>query len=253
MMGGVIGGLAGIGETRWRRARYWEEREREDNAVQRRAADLKAAGLSPTLAAGSPAQASQTPMANAPDFGGMDPAGAAMNMMTGQKNIDHTSSQIALNKKMQQYQQKNIEFMGAQIDRFRYDTDYYKKLGLPTNKTSGPTAEIGAALNAFAEVLDRVAQGKPSPFKSASLPILDKLFTGGAATSDPSSGAVTPGIRGSESSGKPKVFSIPRPRQREDENWFQYMERLRVWRNQRDLYRDRLENPGGYQYGAATQ
>lgn len=38
-----------------------ETREREDNATQRRVDDLKKAGLSPTLAAGSPAQSSATP------------------------------------------------------------------------------------------------------------------------------------------------------------------------------------------------
>ena len=54
---------------------------REDNAVQRRAADLEAAGLSKTLAAGSAAQTSGPIRTDAPQIQGMDMAQMAINLM----------------------------------------------------------------------------------------------------------------------------------------------------------------------------
>lgn len=55
-------------QNEWQREMVAESWRREDNAAQRRAADLKAAGLSKTLAAGSPAQSSQAPVLNAPQM-----------------------------------------------------------------------------------------------------------------------------------------------------------------------------------------
>lgn len=83
ILGGIISGLFGLGATAaqtshesrihsenlamqrenldWQRSQWAQAMAREDTAVQRRVADLKAAGLSPTLAAGSAAQ-SQSPI-----------------------------------------------------------------------------------------------------------------------------------------------------------------------------------------------
>ena len=61
-LGSALGGVGaianfglGINQNIWQRKMQEEAWDREDNAIQRRVADLKAAGLSPVLAAGNAA------------------------------------------------------------------------------------------------------------------------------------------------------------------------------------------------------
>lgn len=63
---GFLDAAAGLAKTGWDIFAQNKTWEREDSAVQRRVADLKAAGLSPTLAAGSAASTSSPIQVNQP-------------------------------------------------------------------------------------------------------------------------------------------------------------------------------------------
>lgn len=89
----ILGGITGVGNfisdiaTRQQQERLQREAwSREDNAIQRRAADLKAAGLSQTLAAGS-AASSQAPIRlDAPKLN-VDPIGGYLKAEAQQAQI----------------------------------------------------------------------------------------------------------------------------------------------------------------------
>lgn len=105
---GIVGGGASlVGEglnyfQQQQQLKYMKEAQkttwnREDNAAQRRVADLKAAGLSPTLAAGSAASTSAPIKVNAPQVNSQAVSQAtqnAMNLLQQKQNIAKTKAEI---------------------------------------------------------------------------------------------------------------------------------------------------------------
>nr|WAE43500.1 MAG: DNA pilot protein [Microviridae sp.] len=120
---------------------------REDNAVQRRTADLKAAGINPILAAGGAAQSSGPINVTAPQHAavsmntGIDKAAIALSMMSQNADIARTTAQTNLT---------NMQTAGVAKDNWRLDHDnaFYDRTGLPSS-ASGLPRNIGAALDAF--------------------------------------------------------------------------------------------------------
>lgn len=132
---------------------------REDNAVQRRMADLKAAGLSPTLAAGSSASSSSPIQIQAPQIDAkIDTSGklaGQMALMQAKANIARTEAELSLIEA-----QKNKTFedtIGSHLGNIRSemennargsDINYLQDKNLSPNST-GWTRDAVNLINAF--------------------------------------------------------------------------------------------------------
>lgn len=128
-------------------------REREDNAISRRMADLSASGLSPTLAAGSPAS-SQAGTANNYDSlqGAFDFASKYLSLLQGKADISHTNADTALaqiNATSEQYKQSFVQAQtnGENLRNSWINADMASKLNLRDlqgNKIGEELKEINA-------------------------------------------------------------------------------------------------------------
>lgn len=128
----------------WQKSMQRTTWQREDNAVQRRANDLKNAGLSQTLAAGNAAQTSAPVRTTAPQT---DAGNSALQLATMSKQFEQADASIALAKAQRDTAKANTRLINNKSSTVWHDNKILQNSKTPMLSTaSGRNKDIGSLL-----------------------------------------------------------------------------------------------------------
>lgn len=145
---------------------------REDNAVQRRASDLRAAGINPLLAAGTAAQASQAPAVSAPQHGQLsnyrshalmnmsrqisDVASGVISNLYTVKQMQHLNAQNDYLRSMEKSQESQRKLNQAHLSEILHNLGLSEKYNLRTGDNGG----IAATIRQVYSLIEAFSEGK---------------------------------------------------------------------------------------------